>query len=128
MNMVSFTAVAVATLGLAMIAPVAQQAGPPESAGPSASPQTAATPPAGKVASRVWNVDRVQCSTLIGADDDDRASAAMFYYGYLAAQAGVRVIDANKISDNIAKVMKQCEATPNMTVPRAFRSALVKQK
>jgi len=66
--------------------------------------------------------------TLIGADDDDRASATMFYYGYLAAQAGIRVIDANKISDNIAKVMNQCEATPNMTVPRAFRTALAKQK
>ena len=131
MNIVGFTAAALAALGLglATIAPVAQQVAPPEAGGSSApSSQTAAAPPAGQVAPRVWNVERVQCSTLLGAADDDRASAAMFYYGYLAARAGIRVIDADKISDNIAKVMKQCEAAPTMTVPRAFRTALAKRK
>jgi len=29
-----------------------------------------------------------------------------------------------KISDNLQKVMQQCEAKPNMTVPEAFRAAL----
>ena len=48
----------------------------------------------------------------------------MFYYGYLAAKAGIRVIDVSRISDNIAKVMQKCEATPNLTVPQAFRQAL----
>src|ERR1700746_773737 len=107
MNVLGLTTVAVTALGLATLAPFAQQAAPPESGGPSASPQTAAAPPAGQLAPRVWNVERVQCSTLLGAADDDRASAAMFYYGYLAARAGIRVIDATKISDNIAKVVKQ---------------------
>jgi len=125
MNILCLTAVAVAALGLATVAPLAQQAAPPESAGP---PQTAATPPAGQAAPHVWNVERVQCSSLLGADDDDRASAAMFYYGYLAARAGIHVIDTTKIADNVAKVMKQCAATPSMTVPRAFKTALAKQK
>jgi len=128
MNMLGLTAVIVAALGFAAIAPLGQQAAPPESGRPSAAPQTAATPPAGQVAPRVWDVERVQCSSLLGAADDDRASAAMFYYGYLAARARIRVIDANKISDNIAKVIKQCEATPNATVTRAFRTALAKRK
>jgi len=128
MNMLGLATVAAAALGLATFAALAQQAAQPEPAGPSAPPQTAATPPAGQAAPRVWNVERVQCSSLLGADDDDRASAAMFYYGYLAARAGIHVIDTTKIADNVAKVMKQCAATPSMTVPRAFRTALAKQK
>jgi len=48
----------------------------------------------------------------------------MFYYCYLAAKAGIRVIDVSKIQGNLGKVMNQCEATPNLTVPQAFRQAL----
>ena len=127
MRVMAVIAVAFATLGVSTIAPFAQQGTPPTSA-QSAPSQTTATPPAGQVAPHIWNVDRVQCASLLAADDDDRASAAMFYYGYLAARAGIRVADTDKISDNSAKVMKQCEATPNMTVPRAFRTALATRK
>ena len=59
-----------------------------------------------------------------GRWDDDRAAAAMFYYGYLAAKAGIHVIDVGKIDENVGKVMKQCAATPTLTVPQAFRQAL----
>jgi hypothetical protein len=72
----------------------------------------------------LWQVERVRCSDLLCAADDDRAAAAMFYYGYLAAKAGIHVIDVGKIDENVGKVMKQCEATPNITVPQAFRDAL----
>ena len=71
-----------------------------------------------------WNVDRVRCCDLLGASDDDRAAAAMFYYGYLTAKAGIHVIEVGKIDENVGKVMKQCAATPNLTVPQAFRQAL----
>lgn len=77
-----------------------------------------------QVAPRRWNVERVRCSDLLRASDEDRASAAMFYYGYLAAKAGIHIIDVSRIEDNIAKVMRQCAATPNVTVPQAFREAL----
>lgn len=77
-----------------------------------------------KVASTKWNVERVLCSDLLAASDDDRASAAMFYFGYLAAKENIHVIDVSKIEDNIRKVMKQCSATPGETVPTAFRQAL----
>ena len=71
-----------------------------------------------------WNVERVRCADLLGASDDDRAAAAMFYYGYLAAKAGIHIIDVSQIQGNIEKVMRQCEAAPRMTMPQAFRQAL----
>jgi HdeA/HdeB family len=66
----------------------------------------------------------VRCSDLLGAADDDRAAAAMFYYGYLAAKAGIHVIDVSQIDGNVKKVMDRCAAAPNITVPQAFRQAL----
>ena len=71
-----------------------------------------------------WDVERVRCSDLLGAADEDRESAAMFYYGYLAAKAGIHVIDVSQIDGNVRKVMDRCAATPNITVPQAFRQAL----
>jgi hypothetical protein len=47
-----------------------------------------------------------------------------FYYGYLAAKAGIHVIDVSQIDGNIKKVMDRCAAAPNITVPLAFRQAL----
>jgi hypothetical protein len=48
----------------------------------------------------------------------------MFYYGYLAAKAGIHVIDVSQIDGNVGKVMRECAASPNLTVPQAFRRAL----
>jgi hypothetical protein len=73
-------------------------------------------------------VDRVRCADLLRASDDDRASAAMFYYGYLAAKAGIHIIDVARISGNIAKVMEECRARPTMTVPQAFGEALAPRR
>jgi hypothetical protein len=36
----------------------------------------------------------------------------------------IHIIDVNQIQGNIEKVMQQCEAAPQMTVPQAFREAL----
>lgn len=83
-----------------------------------------ASPSDAKVAPGKWDVTRVRCSDLLNAADDDRATAAMFYYGYLAAKNGIKVIDVTKISDNLQKVMQQCEKAPSMTVTQAFRVAL----
>jgi HdeA/HdeB family len=105
-----------------------QQAAPPPTL---AAPTTeAASPPTPRVTSEAqiapgrWDVDRERCSDLLGADDDDRAAAVMFYYGYLAAKAGIRVIDVSQIDGNVRKVMDQCAAARNITVPQAFRQAL----
>jgi len=69
-------------------------------------------------------VDRVRCSDLLRAEDDDRAAAAMFYFGYLAAKEDIHVVDVSRISDNTAKVMQLCKAEPGLAVPQAFRQAL----
>jgi hypothetical protein len=96
---------------------------PPPAAAPAA-PNPPPSPSEAQIAPGRWDVDRVRCSDLLGAADDDRAAAAMFYYGYLAAKAGIHVIDVGKIDENVGKVMQQCAAAPNLTVPQAFRQAL----
>jgi hypothetical protein len=84
-----------------------QQAAPPPS--PAAPPPEVAPPPTPRATSEAqiapgrWDVDRVRCSDLLGAADDDRAAAAMFYYGYLAAKAGIHVIDVSQIDGNVKK-------------------------
>ena len=111
---------------LACAQPSAAQQQPAPSTAPAAPPES--SPPRvtsdAQVAPKRWDVERARCSDLLGATDDDRAAAAMFYYGYLAAKAGIHVIDVNKIDVNIKKVMERCAATPNETVPQAFRQAL----
>jgi len=52
----------------------------------------------------------------------------MFYYGYLAAKAGIHVIDVSQIDGNIKKVMDRCATAPNETVPQAFRLALGRRR
>jgi hypothetical protein len=96
---------------------------PPPAAAPAA-PNPPPSPSEAQIAPGRWDVDRVPCSDLLGAADDDRAAAAMFYYGYLAAKAGIHFIDVGKIEENVGKVMKQCAATPNITVTQAFRQAI----
>ena len=97
---------------------------------PPAAPPPAAIAPSSdaRIAPHKWDVDRVRCSDLLRAEDDDRAAAAMFYFGYLAAKAGIHVVDVSRISDNIAKVMQFCKAKPGLTVPQAFRQALRPQR
>jgi hypothetical protein len=103
----------------------APPAAPPAAAAPTPSPLA---PSDAQVAPKRWDVERVRCSDLLGADDDDRAAAGMFYYGYLAAKAGVRVIDTSQIEGNLKKVMERCQATPNIMVHQAFREALGRRK
>ena len=111
----------------------------PAAAPPAAAPPAPAAPPAeaaptprttseAEVAPKRWDVERVRCSDLLGAADDDRAAAGMFYYGYLAAKAGIRVIDTSQIEGNLKKVMDRCEAAPHITVPQAFREALGRRR
>jgi hypothetical protein len=88
-------------------------------------PSSPAAPPSdAQIAPHKWDVERVRCSDLLRAEDDDRAAAAMFYFGYLAAKADIHVVDVSRISDNTAKVMQLCTAEPGLAVPQAFRQAL----
>jgi len=92
-------------------------------------PLSPAAPPSdAQIAPQTWDVDRVRCSDLLRAEDDDRAAAAMFYFGYLAAKTDIHVVDVSRISDNTAKVMQLCKAEPELMVPQAFRQALRPQR
>jgi hypothetical protein len=123
---------ALAVLLACCLSACAQPSAPPpqQSATPPMPPPEPASPPAPRVTSEAqiapgrWDVERVRCSNLLGAADEDRETAAMFYYGYLAAKAGIRIIDVNQIDGNVRKVMDRCAAAPNITVPQAFRQAL----
>src|SRR5437660_12242761 len=105
--------------------PASQQ----EVAAPPAPPPEAVSSPAPRVTSEAqiapgrWDVDRVRCSDLLGADDEDGAAAVMFYYGYLAAKAGIRVSDVSQIDGNVRQVMDQSAAARNITAPQAFSVA-----
>jgi hypothetical protein len=103
----------------------AAPAAPPAEAAPAPAPRATSD---AQVAPKRWDVERVRCSDLLGAADDDRAAAGMFYYGYLAAKAGIRIIDTSQIEGNLKKVMDRCEAAPNITVPQAFRDALGRRR
>jgi hypothetical protein len=110
---------------LCLVASAGEAAAQAQSTAPTPpTPPVAAAPSDAQVAPHKWNVERVRCSDLLAASDDDRASAVMFYYGYLAAKTNIHIIDVSKIADNIGKVMKQCSSTPATTVPDAFREAL----
>jgi glucose/arabinose dehydrogenase len=118
--------------------PAAAPAPPPATAAPAPPPATTSAPPPpaaaahppseARIAPHRWDVDRVRCADLLRASDDDRASAAMFYYGYLAAKAGIHIIDVSRMSGNIAKVMQLCKERPSLTVPQAFRDALGRRR
>jgi hypothetical protein len=69
-------------------------------------------------------VTRITCGQLLAADDDDRAAATMFYYGYLAASSGIKLIDVSMIDQNVARVVRQCEQSPSLTIPQAYDVAL----
>jgi len=110
----------------------AQQQSAPPPAPTAPPPEATPNPPRvtsdAQVAPKRWDVERARCSDLLGATDDDRAAAAMFYYGYLAAKAGIHIIDVSQIDGNIKKVMDRCAAAPNETVPQAFRQALGRRR
>lgn len=77
---------------------------------------------------RLWNIEREQCAQLVGLPDDDRSHAAMFYYGYLAARAGIRIVDTAQLEGRIANAMEECAAHPASPIAQSFRSALVPQR
>jgi HdeA/HdeB family protein len=127
MNTTVSAALLALCLGACAAQPALSETAAPAAPTSSAAPVAAARPSApseAQIAPGRWNVERVRCSDLLEASDADRAAAAMFYYGYLAAKAGIHVIDVSRIDGNVAKVMRQCAATPSLTVPQAFRAAL----
>ena len=116
--MTATTRLAASALALGFAACVEQPAAPPPAAA-AAAPSGPPTPSDASIAPGLWDVERVRCTDLLGIADDDRVSAAMFYYGYLAAKVGIRVIDVDSIDANIAKIMRQSAMRGSAELRRA---------
>ena len=95
---------------------------------PAPAPAAQAAAPEPARPSRLWNVDREICAELLAAPHEDRAAAAMFYYGYVSARAGVRVIDGNQIEARVRSAVAACEANPTAPIAQTFQRALVARR
>jgi hypothetical protein len=105
-------------------APAPQGASTPPATPTTASPTTAGSGATTPAPGEKWHVMTYRCDQLIGLDDDDRAAAVMFYYGYLAAQAHFVEIDATRIEDNVRRVIDRCAKRRQITVVEAFKEEL----
>ena len=95
-------------------APVAQPAAAPASPpAPEPAPSTAPIP-----------IRSLSCAELLGASDDDRAAAAMFFIGYRAALAHVHGLSIGEIQAIEQKALTICAGQPAMTASRAFATAV----
>lgn len=87
-----------------------------------AAPATEPEQPSGTSESgHTVNILDYRCGQMLRLSADDRASAVMFYYGYLAASVGLTTLDVSKIEDNVRRVMDRCEKTPDITVADSFK-------
>jgi hypothetical protein len=89
-------------------APVAPPPPPPEPA-----PSTAEIP-----------IRSLSCADLIGATDDDRAAASLFFIGYRAALAKVHGLSIAEIQAIEEKALSICAAHQELAAARAFGTAV----
>ncbi len=66
----------------------------------------------------------LRCEHWLGASDDDRAAVGMFYYGWLAGNAGIRDLRPANIQPNLRKVLDYCAQHRDTTIVSAFRATL----
>jgi hypothetical protein len=96
---------------------------------PPATQQAAAAQPADEARpSRMWDLERETCAELLGASQEDRTVAAMFYYGYVSARAGTRLIDNAQIETRVRRAVDECRASPGTPILQAFTRALVARR
>ena len=116
------TLIALPALLLAACAPVPQPAPAPAPAPP---PPAAAPAPPPAPSTTPIPIRTLSCAELIGASDDDRAAASMFFIGYQAAASGVRNLSIAQIEAIEEKALSICAAHQQMPAVRAFHTAVV---
>ena len=72
----------------------------------------------------VFQVNRITCRQLLAARGRDRDAATIFFYGYLAARAGIKDSDTSNADADLHRVLDQCSRSPDLTVTNAFRQTL----
>lgn len=108
--------IALSALVLAACAPVSSPTPAPSAPEPAPAPILASTTPI--------NVRSFTCGDLLGASDDDRSYASMFFLGYSAAIAHTRVIRISQIEAIEATALATCAASPSLPAIRAFAAGL----
>jgi hypothetical protein len=96
---------------------------PPSPALPPAPPAAAPAPEPVASTSPIA-IRTLSCSDLLGAEDDDRAAASMFFIGYRAALAHVHNLSIALIEAIEKTALTNCAAHPTMTAVQAFAQAV----
>lgn len=94
---------------------------------PAPAPAPAPPPPAPEPAASTAPIPirTLSCAELLGASDDDRAAASMFFIGYRAALAHVHNLSVSEIEAIERKALSICAAHQDMHAARAFGAAVV---
>jgi hypothetical protein len=116
--------VAVSVLLAACVPPSPAPAPAPGSAASAAPP----APPPQPVSTATIPIRSLSCTELLGATDDDRAAASLFFTGYRAALAHVHNLSISQIEAIEETALASCAATPTKTASQAFAEALAANK
>jgi hypothetical protein len=108
---------------LAACAPASPPAPPPAPV-PAEAPAPPAPPPEPPAATAPIPIRSLGCADLLGAADDDRAAASMFFIGYRAALAHVHDLSISQIQAIEEKALATCTAHQTMPAAQAFGEAI----
>ena len=117
--------IALPVMLLAACAPMPPPAPPPAPV-PAAPPLPAPAP--APVSTVPIPIRSLSCAELLGATDDDRAAASMFFIGYRAALAHVHDLAISQIEAIEETALSACAALPTMPAVRAFADAVAANK
>jgi hypothetical protein len=116
---------AIIALPVLLLAACAPPPAPAPAPAPAAPPPPPPPPPEPAVSTAPIPIRTLSCAEMIGASDDDRAAASMFFIGYRAALARVRNLSIAEIQAIEQKALTICAAYPDMPAARAFGTAVL---
>jgi len=99
----------------------------PQPAAAPAAPPPAPPPPEPAASTAPIPIRTLSCAELLGASDEDRAAASMFFIGYQASEAKVHDLAISQIEEIEEAALKSCADNPKLTAVRAFHDALAKR-
>ena len=103
---------------------------PPPAPAPTPAPAPAPAappppPPEPAVSTAPIPIRTLSCAEMIGASDEDRAAASMFFIGYRAALAHVHNLSIAEIQAIEQKALTICAAHPKMPAAAAYGKAVL---
>ena len=117
---------AIIALPVLLLAACAPPPAPTPAPAPVPAPAAPPPPPPEPTASTApIPIRSLSCAEMIGASDEDRAAASMFFIGYRAALAHVRNLSIAEIEAIEQKALTICAAHPNMPAARAYGTAVL---